>query len=48
MIFMSPLPDAAGSAMVTTKALNKFNVPAKEQGEVIGMLASLKGDVINR
>lgn len=32
----------------TTKALNKFKVPAKEQGEVIGMLASLKGDVINR
>ena len=31
----------------TTKALNKFQVPAAEQGEVIGMLGSLKGDVIN-
>lgn len=30
----------------TTKALNKFKVPAKEQKEVIGMLASLKGDVV--
>ena len=32
----------------TTKALNKFKVPAKEQSEVIGMLASLKGDVVGR
>ncbi|MBI5108240.1 MAG: group 1 truncated hemoglobin [Rhodocyclales bacterium] len=32
----------------TTKALTKFKVPAKEQGEVIGMLASLKGDVVGR
>jgi len=32
----------------TTKALNKFKVPSKEQGEVVGLLASLKGDVINR
>lgn len=32
----------------TTKALNKFKVPAKEQGEVIGLLASLKGDIVNR
>jgi hemoglobin len=32
----------------TIKALNKFNVPAAEQNEVIGMLGSLKGDVINR
>ncbi len=32
----------------TTKALDKFKVPAKEQGEVIGMLASLKGAVVNR
>lgn len=32
----------------TTKALNKFKVPAKEQGEVIGLLGSLKGDIVNR
>jgi len=30
----------------TTKALNKFKVPAPEQGEVIDMLASLKGEVV--
>lgn len=30
----------------TTKALNKFKVPAQEQSEVIHMLASLKGDVV--
>lgn len=32
----------------TSKALNKFKVPAKEQSEVIGLLGSLKADVINR
>lgn len=44
------LTDAEFGALAedTTKALNKFNVPAKEQGEVIGLLASLKGDVVNR
>ncbi|HJV93324.1 MAG TPA: group 1 truncated hemoglobin [Azonexus sp.] len=32
----------------TVKALDKFNVPATEKGEVMNMLGSLKGDVINR
>lgn len=32
----------------TIKALDKFKVPAKEKDEVIGLLGSLKGDVINR
>ena len=30
------------------KALDKFKVPAGEKNEVMGLLASLKGDVINR
>lgn len=30
----------------TTKALNKFKVPAKEQSEVMGMLSSFKGDIV--
>lgn len=44
------LTDAEFMALAedTTKALNKFKVPAREQGEVIGLLASLKGDVVNR
>lgn len=44
------LTDAEFMALAedTTKALNKFKVPAKEQNEVIGLLASLKGDVVNR
>ena len=44
------LTDAEFNALAddTTKALNKFSVPAKEQGEVIGLLASLKGDIVNR
>lgn len=44
------LTDAEFNALAedTTKALDKFKVPAKEQGEVIGMLASLKGAVVNR
>ncbi|MBI5901649.1 MAG: group 1 truncated hemoglobin [Rhodocyclales bacterium] len=44
------LTDAEFTALAedTTKALNKFKVPAKEQSEVIGMLASLKGDVVGR
>lgn len=42
------LSDAEFMALAedTTKALNKFKVPAKEQSEVINMLASLKGDVV--
>lgn len=31
----------------TIKALDKFKVPAKEKDEVIGLLGSLKSDVIN-
>ncbi len=44
------LTDDEFNALVedTTKALNKFKVPAKEQSEVIGLLASLKGDVVGR
>lgn len=30
------------------KTMNKFNVPAQEQGEVMAMLGSMKGDVVNR
>lgn len=32
----------------TVKALDKFKVPAGEKNEVMGLLASLKGDVVNR
>lgn len=32
----------------TVKALDKFKVPAKEKGEVMGLLGSLKGDVVNK
>lgn len=32
----------------TVKALDKFKVPAGEKSEVIGLLGSLKGKVINR
>lgn len=32
----------------TVKALDKFKVPAKEKGEVMGLLGSLKGAVINK
>ena len=44
------LTDAEFNALAedTTKALDKFKVPAKEKGEVIGLLASLKGDVVGR
>lgn len=44
------LTDAEFNALAedTTRALDKFKVPAKEQSEVIGMLASLKGAVVNR
>jgi hemoglobin len=42
------LTDAEFNALAedTTKALDKFKVPSKEKGEVIGMLGSLKGDVV--
>jgi len=30
----------------TTKALNKFKVPAQEQSEVMNMLGSFKGDIV--
>ena len=32
----------------TVKALDKFNVPATEKGEVMNMLGGLQGDVVNR
>lgn len=32
----------------TVKALDKFKVPAQEKGEVMGLLGSLKGAVINK
>ena len=32
----------------TIKALDKFSVPAQEKSEVMNMLGSLKGDVVNR
>lgn len=32
----------------TAKTLDKFKVPAQEKSEVMNMLGSLKGDVINR
>jgi hemoglobin len=28
------------------KALAKFNVPEKEQGELLGALATMKGDIV--
>jgi hemoglobin len=31
----------------TVKALDKFKVPETEKNEVMGLLGSLKGDVIN-
>jgi hypothetical protein len=30
------------------KTMNKFNVPAPEQGEVMAMLGGMKGDIVNR
>lgn len=32
----------------TVKVLDKFKVPAAEKGEVMNLLGSLKGDVVNR
>lgn len=44
------LSDAEFAALAedTVKALDKFKVPVGEKNEVIGLLASLKGDVVNR
>jgi hemoglobin len=44
------LDDADFNALAedTVKALDKFKVPATEKGEVMNLLGSLKGDVINR
>lgn len=41
-------PEFNALAEDTIKALDKFKVPSKEKDEVIGLLGSLKGDVINR
>ena len=30
-----------------TKALDKFKVPEKEKGELLGALAGMKGDIVN-
>lgn len=30
------------------KTLNKFNVPEKEKGELLGALASMKGDIVSK
>jgi hemoglobin len=30
------------------KSLDKFKVPGREQGELLGALAAMKGDIINR
>ena len=30
------------------KALDKHNVPAKEKGELVGILAPMKGDIVNQ
>lgn len=44
------LTDAEFTALAedTIKALDKFSVPAQEKSEVMNMLGSLKGDVVNR
>lgn len=44
------LSDADFNALAedTVKVLDKFKVPANEKGEVMGLLGSLKGDVVNR
>jgi hemoglobin len=38
--------DAAVADLVAT--LNKFNVPAKEQGELAAILATVKGDIVEK
>jgi hemoglobin len=44
------LSDAEFGALAedTAKTLDKFKVPAAEKGEVMNLLGSLKGDVVNR
>lgn len=44
------LTDAEFNALAqgTVKALDKFKVPAAEKAEVMNLLGSLKGDVVNR
>lgn len=44
------LDDAEFNALAedAAKALDKFKVPAGEKNEVMNLLASLKGDVVNR
>jgi hemoglobin len=44
------LGDADFNALAedTAKALDKFKVPAAEKSEVMNLLGSLKGDVVNR
>jgi hemoglobin len=36
------------SAAHLTETLNKFNVPQKEQGEVMSAIGGLKGDIVGR
>jgi hypothetical protein len=31
-----------------TATLDKFNVPAKEKGELLGIVASLKADIVEK
>jgi hemoglobin len=44
------LSDADFNALAedTVKVLDKFKVPAAEKKEVMGLLGSLKGDIVNR
>ena len=44
------ISDAEFGAMAenVVRTLNKFNVPAREQSEVMGMLGGMKGDIVNR
>jgi hemoglobin len=44
------ISDADFNALVEdlVKSLNKFNVPAKEQGELLGILGPLKPQIVNQ
>jgi hemoglobin len=44
------ISDADFGALVEdlVKALDKFNVPAKEKGELLGALAAMKGDIVGK
>ncbi len=44
------ISDAEFGAMAESvvKTMNKFNVPAQEQSEVMAMLGGMKGDIVNR